>query len=81
MPSRRSRNNLLQPKGRLIVEEAGDVARSLEIVSSEGISLPRFNDKLILITAMKAKGPIASFDAKLRRQAIERGLVVLPQEI
>jgi predicted nucleic acid-binding protein len=72
---------LLQPKGRLIVEEAGDVARSLEIVSSEGISLSRFNDKLILITAMKAKGPIASFDAKLRRQAIERGLVVLPQEI
>ncbi|MEM2988989.1 MAG: PIN domain-containing protein [Candidatus Bathyarchaeia archaeon] len=72
---------LLHPKGRLICEEVGDAIRSLQMISSEGLSLSRFNDALILMMATRIKSPIASFDAKLRGQAIGRGLAVLPEGI
>lgn len=71
---------LLHAKAVLIAEETGDTIRSLEAIASKGLPLSRFNDKLILTMAVREGAPIATFDSKLRGQAIERGLTILPQE-
>ncbi|MEM3677057.1 MAG: PIN domain-containing protein [Candidatus Bathyarchaeia archaeon] len=69
---------LLHVKGFLASEEEGDIVRSLGMVYSEGLSLSKFNDKLILTIALREKIPIATFDAKLRGQALRKGLATLP---
>lgn len=73
------REYVLHAKSVLIVEERDDAIRSLEAISSEELPLSRFNDKLILNMAVKDRIPVATFDMKLRRQVLEKGLIVLPQ--
>lgn len=68
---------LLHPKTQLVTEGTGDLLKALNLISSEKLSLSRFNDKVILAIALRA-GCIATFDEKLRRQASAMGLSVLP---
>ncbi|MEM2122411.1 MAG: PIN domain nuclease [Candidatus Bathyarchaeia archaeon] len=68
----------LHVKGFLAAEEEGDVVGSLGMVSFEGLSLSKFNDKLILTIALRGRIPMATFDAKLREQALRKGLTTLP---
>lgn len=75
------REYLLHAKGVLTTSNAYDVIKSLESVYSEKLSLSRFNDKLILTIAIKNKIPIATFDMKLRKQALKNNLIILPQEL
>ncbi len=76
----KAKEYLLQPKSDVIVEEVSDLIKALDLISFEGLSLSRFNDEVVLSIASKI-GCIATFDDKLRKQALARGLIVLPQEI
>ena len=65
-------------KAVLIPAERRDIARALKAVVDEALSLARYNDKLILSAAVRRKAPLATFDGKLRRQALRAGVKVLP---
>jgi len=58
-----------------------EITRALRIIEAEHLALSRYNDKLILVVAQNERVPIATFDAKLRRQAKRLGLEVLPREL
>ena len=66
-------------KAVLLKEGFEEVRWALDAVSQEGISLSRFNDKVILAVAARKGLPLASYDSKLRRQATNLGLAVLPE--
>ena len=57
------------------------IRRALNIIFNEGLSLSRYNDKLILTIAMEEGAPIASFDRKLRGQARKLNIDVIPEDI
>ncbi len=64
-------------KTRLVNETAGDVMRALDLVQKEKLSLSQYNDKIILTVALKT-GKLATFDTRLRKQAVARKIQVLP---
>ena len=72
---------LEESKTTLVPEGYWEVKWSLLKLLREEISLSRFNDKIILATAIRHELPLASFDKKLRRQAKKNGVTVLPAKI
>ncbi|ADC65023.1 PilT protein domain protein [Ferroglobus placidus DSM 10642] len=65
-------------KSKIISERLSDVTYALETVASEGLSLSRYNDKVILSIAVREKVNLATFDEKLRKQALSKGVNVIP---
>ncbi|MEM1568073.1 MAG: PIN domain-containing protein [Thermofilaceae archaeon] len=54
---------------------------ALNALVEEGISVARFNDKVVLSVAVRRGVPLATFDARLRRQAERMGIEVLPETV
>ncbi len=67
-------------KTELTAEGPEDVLRGLESIRKERLSMSRYNDKVILSVAAKT-GTLATFDEKLRRQAMAVNLEVLPYSV
>ena len=67
-------------KTELTAESPEDVLRGLEIILKEGLSMSRYNDKVILSVAARV-GTLATFDEKLRKQATVAKLNVLPHSV
>jgi len=51
------------------------------MITKEGLSLARFNDKVVLSAALRRNASLATFDVKLRKQAAKLGVRVLPEAI
>ena len=62
-------------------EGSEEVMWALSTISEEALSLSRFNDKVVLAVAARRELPIASYDAKLRKQAAKLKLIALPAEL
>ena len=54
---------------------------ALNALVEEGVSVARFNDKVVLSVAVRRGVPLATFDARLRRQAERMGIEVLPETV
>jgi len=54
-----------------------DVAWSVSRLSEEGLSLARYNDKVILSVAKRMGLPLLSFDRRLLAQAARAGVAVI----
>lgn len=67
-------------KTRLVSETAGDVMRALNMIQKEKLSLSQYNDKIILSAALNT-GKLATFDNKLRKQALAKRVQVLPERL
>ncbi|MEZ0345360.1 MAG: PIN domain-containing protein [Infirmifilum sp.] len=65
-------------RSRVLSEGVEEVAWALEAVVEEGLSLARFNDKVVLAVAAKMGLPLATFDEGLRRQARRIGVETMP---
>ena len=52
--------------------------KALNTIVKENLSLSRYNDKVILFVVVNNDFNIATFDEKLRKQALNFGLKVLP---
>ena len=65
------------PKTELI-SESNIIVKALNTIVKENLSLSRYNDKVILFVAVNNDFNIATFDEKLRKQALNFGLKVLP---
>jgi len=63
---------------KLIGESEKSITSALNSVLKENFSLSRYNDKVILSLALGKGLSLATFDEKLRKQAIASGLKVLP---
>jgi len=72
---------IIHHKTRIVPIEVDDVTKALNVIKQEGISLSRYNDKVILAVALKLKIPLASFDRKLRNEAIKSGIAVMPKSL
>ncbi len=70
---------LNHPKTRYVCESAEDLLNAFEVIRREKLSLSRYNDKVILSVAIRI-GSLASFDDKLRRQALRENVQVLPDK-
>jgi len=69
---------LLSPKAKLV--GGGEVIlAALSLIKREGVSLSRFNDKVILLLSKRFALPLATFDKRLRGQAKRVGVRVLPE--
>ncbi len=65
-------------KSRIVPIEIRDIIESLTIIKQEKLSLSKYNDKLILAIALRLNVPLATFDRKLRREAMKKGVKVIP---
>jgi len=66
----------------LLVREGVDEVRwAVSRIAEEGLSLARFNDEVVLSVAIRRGASLASFDAKLRKQAEKLGVNVLPETV
>ncbi|AIY91044.1 PIN domain-containing protein [Geoglobus acetivorans] len=65
-------------KFRLLESTEYDILSALNVVVRENLSLSRYNDKVILSAAIRNRMGIATFDEKLRKQALFLGVDVLP---
>ncbi len=68
-------------KALIIREEPSGVRWALTTIVEERLSLSRFNDKIVLYTAIRRSAPLATYDAKLRQQAVKHGVTVLPEKL
>jgi len=68
-------------KTEIIPISTRDVVDAVSTIKQEGLSLSRYNDKLILTIALRLKSPLASFNNRLRREALNKGIMVLPKSI
>ncbi len=68
-------------KSRLLENTEYDILYALDIAVKENPSLSRYNDKVILSAAVKNRMSIATFDEKLRKQALSSGINVLPDNL
>ena len=68
-------------KSRLLENTEYDILSALDIVVKENLSLSRYNDKVILSAAVRNRMSIATFDEKLRKQALSSGINVLPDNL
>jgi hypothetical protein len=66
-------------KTKLIGESAKSIISALNIVVDENLTLSRYNDKVILSLALERGYNLATFDEKLRKQAVAAELKVLPE--
>ncbi len=67
-------------KAGLVNEMSGDIRRALSLIEKEGLNLSQYNDKIILSLALKV-GSLATFDRKLRKQALTRRIQILPERL
>lgn len=67
-------------KSRLVGERSGDILEALERLQKEKLDLSRYNYKVILSIAFKT-GKLATFDNRLRNQALARRIELLPDKI
>jgi rRNA-processing protein FCF1 len=65
----------------LVREGADEVRWAISTVVEEGLSVARFNDKVVLSIALRRRVPLATFDAKLRSQAKRLGIQAVPETI
>ena len=72
---------IIHHKSRIVPIGVDDVTKALNAIKQEGISLNRYNDKVILTVALRLKTPLASFDRKLRNEAIKSGITVMPRSL
>lgn len=69
---------LSDPLCKILVDDGTPLKKALEIITSQKLSLARFNDMLILSYAISEKTPLATFDRKLRENAEAFKVRVLP---
>lgn len=67
-------------KAELANETSEDIWRALSLVEKEGLHLSQYNDKVILSLAIRV-GSLATFDRKLRKQALARRIQILPERL
>ena len=72
---------LTEEKCSLVREGADEVRWAISTVVKEGLSVARFNDKVVLSIAIRRNAPLATFDAKLRSQARRLGIQAVPETI
>jgi len=72
---------LLEEKCTIMKEGADEIRWVISTRAEEGLSLPRFNNKVLLSVAIRRNAPLATFDTRLRRQATKLGLRVVPETI
>jgi predicted nucleic acid-binding protein len=72
---------LTEEKCSLVREGADEVRWAISTVVEEGLSVARFNDKVVLSIAIRRNAPLATFDAKLRSQARRLGIQAVPETI
>lgn len=65
-------------KATLIAEIEGTITSALSLIVKENLSLSRYNDKVILSFALERGLNLATFDEKLRKQAVAVGLNAIP---
>lgn len=66
----------------LLVREGADEIRwAFSRIVEEELSLARFNDAVVLSVAIRRGASLASFDAKLRKQAAKLGVNLLPETV
>jgi len=69
------------PKAKVTSGGRDAVRWALATLMEEGISASRFNDKVVLSIAEREGIPIATFDRRLRTQALREKVEVLPSSI
>ena len=69
------------PKVRVTSGGRDAVRWALAALMEEGLSASRFNDKVVLSIAEREGIPIATFDRRLRAQALREDIEVLPTSI
>lgn len=69
------------PKARVTSGGRDAVRWALAALMEEGLSASRFNDKVVLSIAEREGIPIATFDRRLRAQALREDIEVLPTSI
>jgi len=65
-------------KSALVREGLDEIRWAISTLVDEGLSLSRFNDKVVLSVALRRNVPLATFDEKLRRQASNIGVALIP---
>ena len=65
----------------LVREGADEVRWAISTVVEEGLSVARFNGKVVLLIAIRRNALLATFDAKLRSQAKRLGIQAVPETI
>jgi predicted nucleic acid-binding protein len=65
-------------KSRIVSERRSDILFALKTVADEELSLSRYNDKVILSVVIRENVNLATFDEKLRKQALLKGVKVMP---
>ena len=72
---------LTDPLCTILVDDGTPLKKALEIITSQKLTLARFNDIVILSYAINEKAPLATFDRKLRENAQEFKIRILPEKI
>ena len=72
---------LLEERCTIVKEGVDEIRWAISTIVEEGLSLSRFNDKVLLSVAMRRNAPLATFDVRLRRQAAKLGLRVAPETV
>ena len=68
---------LLHGKVEVVPTTKQDVSWSIGRVVEEGVSLARYNDKVILSVARRMNAPLLSFDKQLLSQAAKAGVATI----
>ena len=63
----------------LIHETDNNTISALNFIAEEDISLSRYNDKIIFSTAFERGEKLATFDKKLRKQAVALSVDIIPR--
>ncbi len=72
------REYLEDPRARYVLEPAEVIINALKMLEEDCQSVKEVNDYIILATAMHHNLTLATFDKKLKKIAIKRGLRVVP---
>ncbi len=72
------REYLEDPRARYVLEPAEVIINALKMLEEDCQSVNEVNDYIILATAMHHNLTLATFDKKLKKIAIKRGLRVVP---
>jgi hypothetical protein len=68
-------------KSVLVKEGLDEIRWAISTLVDEGLSLSRFNDNVVLSVALRRNVPLATFDEKLRRQASNIGVALVPETL
>lgn len=69
---------LEDPKTAYIHEHVETLTGALETLEADGESAKEVNDYIILATALHYNLTLTTFDKKLKRRALEKGIKVVP---